>query len=72
MILKCISAYRAGAVAYGVGQEIHASDEECERLLRDSPGSFERAGALASAPDRRARGGVSRVVAAAAEDEGDA
>jgi hypothetical protein len=46
-MLRCVGRYRAQdrhgqPISYDPGDEVHASDEELERLLRDSPTSFER------------------------------
>ena len=42
MRLTCISAYRTQSVAYVKGQAVDVNNEEGERLLRDSPGSFRK------------------------------
>lgn len=39
--LRVVSPYRAGAVAYEVGQLLHLKPAEADFLLRDSPGCFE-------------------------------
>jgi hypothetical protein len=45
MRIMCISRYRSGEYDLEAGAFVDAQDAECERLMRDSPGSFEVVGA---------------------------
>ena len=52
MKLKCLAPYESGVGRFRPGQVIEESDEVCEFLLRDSPGTFEAIEVpIESAPD---------------------